>query len=142
QPSAPEWLARFRYYRNAQKCTQGGVLALPYRWQYRVDRWKQAFGGMFGGGEKRPQLCPGCGALVGIHATRCHECGTNLRFGLAAWSKGLAEFFGGLSILWGMNGETLFRLGACYPPSIYQGHEWYRLITAMFLHGGLIHIGF
>jgi len=96
-----------------------------------------------------------------------------LRFGLAAWSKGLAEFFGGhapvtvaililnivffaaelmgtiqsgqfggLSILWGMNGETLFRLGACYPPSIYQGHEWYRLITAMFLHGGLIHIGF
>jgi rhomboid protease GluP len=152
---------------------QGGVLALPYRWQYRVDRWKQMFGGMFGGGEKRPQLCPACGALVGINATRCHECGTNLRFGLAAWSKGLAEFFGGhapvtvaililnivffaaelmgtiqsgqfggLSILWGMNGETLYRLGACFGPSIYQGHEWYRLITAMFLHGGLIHIGF
>jgi len=110
---------------------------------------------------------------VGIHATRCHECGTNLRFGLAAWSKGLAEFFGGhapvtvaililnivffaaelmgtiqsgqfggFSILWGMNGETLYRLGACFGPSIYQRHEWYRLITAMFLHGGLIHIGF
>ena len=152
---------------------QGGVLALPYQWQYRVDRWKQIFSGMFGGGEKRPQLCPACGALVGINATRCHECGTNLRFGLAAWSKGLAEFFGGhapvtvailtlnivffaaelmgtiqsgqfggLSILWGMNGETLYRLGACFGPSIYQGHEWYRLITAMFLHGGLIHIGF
>jgi rhomboid protease GluP len=152
---------------------QGGVLALPYRWQYRVDRWKQIFGGMFGGGEKRPQLCPACGALVGITAARCHECGANLRFGLAAWSKGLAEFFGGhapvtvaililnivffaaelmgtiqsgqfggLSILWGMNGETLYRLGACFGPSIYQGHEWYRLITAMFLHGGLIHIGF
>jgi rhomboid protease GluP len=152
---------------------QGGVLALPYRWQYRVDRWKQAFGGMFGGGEKRPQLCPACGALVGIHATRCHECGASLRFGLAAWSKGLSEFFGGhapvtvailivnvvmfavelmgtlqagqgggLSILWGMNGETLYRLGACFGPSIFQGHEWYRLVTAMFLHGGLIHIGF
>ena len=148
-------------------------MALPYRWQYRLDRWKGMFGGMFGGGEKRPQLCPACGALVGIHATRCHECGTNLRFGLAAWSKGLAEFFGGhapvtvaililnivffaaelmgtmqaeqfkgLSILWGMNGETLYRLGACFGPSIYQGHEWYRLVTAMFLHGGLIHIGF
>jgi len=50
--------------------------------------------------------------------------------------------FGGLSILWGMNGETLYRLGACFGPSIYQRHEWYRLITAMFLHGGLIHIGF
>jgi len=149
------------------------VLALPYRWQYRVDRWKQAFGNMFGGGEKRPKLCPSCGALVGINATRCHECGANLRFGLAAWSKGLAEFFGGhapvtvailianvvlfaaeimgtmqagqlggLSILWGMNGETLYRLGACFAPSIFAGHEWYRLITAMFLHGGLIHIGF
>jgi len=49
---------------------------------------------------------------------------------------------GGLSILWGMNGETLYRLGACFGPSIFAGHEWYRLITAMFLHGGLIHIGF
>jgi len=148
-------------------------LALPYRWQYRVDRWKQAFGNIFGGGEKRPQLCPSCGALVGINATRCHECGANLRFGLAAWSKGLAEFFGGhapvtvailianivlfaaeimgtiqagqfggLSILWGMNIDTLYRLGACFGPSIFLDHEWYRLITAMFLHGGLIHIGF
>jgi rhomboid protease GluP len=138
-----------------------------------VDRWKQAFGNMFGGGERRPQLCPSCGALVGINATRCHECGANLRFGLAAWSKGLAEFFGGhapvtvailvanivlfaaeimgtmqagqfggLSILWGMNNETLYRLGASDPFAIRILHEWYRVITAMFLHGGLIHIGF
>jgi rhomboid protease GluP len=49
---------------------------------------------------------------------------------------------GGLAILWGMNGETLVRLGACYGPSIFIGREWYRLVTAMFLHGGLIHIGF
>jgi len=152
---------------------QGGVLALPYRWQYRVDRWKQIFGGMFGGSEKRPQLCPACGALVGITATHCHECGANLRFGLAAWSKGLAEFFGGhapvtvailivnivmfaaelmgtiqsgqfggLSILWGMNSETLYRLGASNPFAILVLHEWQRLVTAMFLHIGLIHIGF
>jgi rhomboid protease GluP len=100
-------------------------------------------------------------------------CGTNLRFGLAAWSKGLSEFFGGhapvttallilnvivfaaevmgtmhagklggLSILWSMDGETLYRLGACEGGSIFRLHEWYRLVTAMFLHGGLIHIGF
>jgi len=38
---------------------QGGRLALPYHWQMRLARWKQIFGGMFGGsGEKRPQLCP------------------------------------------------------------------------------------
>ncbi|MCP6769969.1 rhomboid family intramembrane serine protease, partial [Klebsiella pneumoniae] len=24
----------------------------------------------------------------------------------------------------------------------FREHQWYRLITAMFLHGGLIHIGF
>jgi rhomboid protease GluP len=150
------------------------VLPLPYQWQLRFERWKQLFGGMFGGGgEKRPKLCPACGSLVGINATRCHQCGTNLRFSLAAVSKGLSEFFGGhapvtmailivnvvmfavelmgsmqagtsggLSILWGMNGETLYRLGACFGPSIFSGHEWYRLVTAMFLHGGLIHIGF
>jgi membrane associated rhomboid family serine protease len=148
-------------------------LALPYQWQIRAERLKKMFGGMFGRGERRPQLCPACGALVGINATRCHQCGTNLRFGLAAWSKGLSEFFGGhapvttgllilnvvmfaaevmgtmhagklegLSILWGMDGDTLYRLGACFGPSIFLGHEWYRLVTAMFLHGGLIHIGF
>jgi rhomboid protease GluP len=148
-------------------------LALPYQWQMRAERLKRMFGGMFGKGERRPQLCPACGALVGISATRCHVCGANLRFGLAAWSKGLSEFFGGhapvttallilnvivfaaeimgtmhagkmggLSILWGMDGDTLYRLGACYGPAIFVGHEWYRLVTAMFLHGGLIHIGF
>ena len=71
-------------------------MALRYYWQMRIARWKQIFSGMFGGSrEKRPQLCPACGALVGIHANRCHECGTSLRFSLAAWSKGLSEFFGG-----------------------------------------------
>ena len=148
-------------------------MALPDQWQMRFERWKSLFSGMFGGGERRPQLCPACGALVGIHATRCHQCGTNLRFSLAAMSKGLAGVFGGrapmttgivtvnvilfavelmgtmqagkgggLAILWGMNGETLVRLGACYGPSIFIGREWYRLVTAMFLHGGLIHIAF
>ena len=148
-------------------------MPLPYQWQMRLQRWKSLFSGMFGGGERRPQLCPSCGALVGINATRCHQCGTNLRFGIAAWSKGLAELFGGhapvttailivniiafavelmgtfhagtgggLSILWGMDGETLYRLGASYGRSVFLGHQWYRLVTAMFLHGGLIHIGF
>ncbi len=142
-------------------------------WQYRVDRWKSLFGGMFGGGERRPQLCPSCGALVGVSATRCHECGTNLRFSLAAWSKGLAEFFGGkapvtvailivnvvmyvlswvatvktgegsgIGLFGGMGGEALYRLGASDPRSVWGGHQYWRLLTGMFLHGGLLHIGF
>jgi rhomboid protease GluP len=147
-------------------------LPLPYQWQMRLERWKSLFTGMFGSGERRPQLCPSCGVLVGIHANRCHQCGANLRFGLAAWSKGLAEFFGGhapvttvllianvimfaaeimgtmhagkmegLSILWGMDPETTYRLGSSNINALAL-NQWYRLVTAMFLHGGLIHIGF
>jgi hypothetical protein len=72
-------------------------LALPYRWQWRVEKWKSAMRGFFGGGEQqpRPKICPACGALVGINTTRCHECGANLRFSLAALSKGLSGLFGG-----------------------------------------------
>jgi rhomboid protease GluP len=72
-------------------------LALPYRWQWRLERWKNSLRGLFGGGDQqpRPKLCPACGSLVGITATRCHECGTSLRFSLAAMSKGLSGVFGG-----------------------------------------------
>lgn len=167
--------ARFRYYRNAREEPQGGTLPLPYRWQWRIDRWKNTLRGIFGGGEEqpRPKLCPACGTLVGTTATRCHECGTSLRFSVAAASRTLSKLFGertpatsvllmanifmfgvcwlatvssgrggGLSILWGLSGETLYKLGATHPGAIFLGHEWYRLVTAMFLHGGLIHIGF
>jgi len=150
-------------------------LPLSYHWQQRIDRWKNATRGFFGGGrdnQPRPRLCPACGTLVGISATRCHECGANLRFSLAALSKGLSGFFGGqapattailianilmlaatlmvglargqgqgFSILFSMNGEALYRLGMGLPFGD-PGFSWYRLLTAMYLHGGLIHIGF
>jgi rhomboid protease GluP len=146
---------------------------LSYQWQQRIEGWKRATSGFFGGGENqpRPKLCPACGSLVGINATRCHECGANLRFSLAALSKGLSGFFGGqapvttvvlivnilmfaatwlvslsrgqgqgFGILFGMNGEALYRLGMGIPFR-YDDFSWYRLVTADYLHGGLIHIG-
>jgi len=75
---------------------QGGELALPYRWQWRVEKWKNAMRGLFGGGDQqpRPKICPACGALVGISATRCHECGASTRFSLAALSKRFSALFG------------------------------------------------
>jgi rhomboid protease GluP len=154
---------------------QGGELALPYQWQWHLDRWKNSLSRFFGRGEKqpRPKMCPACGALVGINATRCHQCGASTTYSLAAMSRGLSKLFGGrapvttillvtnvlmfgatwmatasmgggggLSILWGMGGEASYRLGDVYPPAIFGYHQWYRLVTAMFLHGGLIHIGF
>jgi membrane associated rhomboid family serine protease len=151
-------------------------VAVSYQWQRRIDRWKNAARGVFGGGESqpRPKICPACGSLVGINATRCHECGANLRFSLAAISKSLSGILGdhqapltsallianifmfgvtflalaaqgeagGLRILWGMGGEASYRLGMSFPYSIFFQHQWFRLITAMFLHAGLIHIGF
>lgn len=40
----------------------------------------------------------------------------------------------------GIDGEVLIRLGGKLGPLIYYG-EWWRLVTAVFLHGGLMHIG-
>ena len=37
------------------------------------------------------------------------------------------------------NGD-LFNLGALYPPAIAQGHQYWRLFTAMFLHAGFLHL--
>jgi rhomboid protease GluP len=150
-------------------------LPISYQWQQRINRWKQATGFFGGGGENqpRPKLCPACGSLVGISATRCHECGANLRFSLAALSKGLSGLFGGqapattailvanilmfaatllvslaksqqglgFGILFNVDTEALYRLGMAMP---FESHyfSWYRLLTATYLHGGLIHIGF
>ncbi|HZP90644.1 MAG TPA: rhomboid family intramembrane serine protease [Actinomycetota bacterium] len=41
----------------------------------------------------------------------------------------------------GPSSERLFDLGAMYPPAIALG-QWWRLVTAMFLHAGLLHIAF
>lgn len=149
-------------------------MPLPYQWQYRLDRWKSTLQRFFGSGNQapRPQLCPNCGSLVGINATRCHNCGTNLKFSMAAVNRSLSSVFsgpapvttallvtnilmfgvewmastaegggGGPSILGSMGGLATYRLGASFGPAVFGLHEWYRLITAMFLHGGLIHIG-
>jgi rhomboid protease GluP len=159
--------------------SQGGELALSYVWQQRLERWKGMLRGLFGGGgrgeqQRRPQICPACGSLVGISATRCHVCGTSLRFSLAAVSKKFSGVFGeheapvttallianvlmlgvswmayaavgrggGSTILWGLMGAPQDRLGASYPYMIFVRNEWWRVVTATFLHGGLIHIGF
>ena len=145
-------------------------MPLPYRWQWRLERWKSALRGFFGGEQQpRPKLCPACGSLVGIGASRCHECGASLHFSLAALSKSLSGTIGGeypittvvlilnlllfgisvlatsqstgeLNLFGGVDGRVLYRLGARQSIAILGG-EWWRLILPIFLHGGLLHIG-
>lgn len=45
------------------------------------------------------------------------------------------------SLLQGPDGRTLFDLGAMQPLAIADGQYW-RLFSAMFLHAGLLHLGF
>lgn len=47
----------------------------------------------------------------------------------------------GSTNLFGFGGGPLVEAGAVYAPLVAQG-EWYRLITAAFLHLGLLHIAF
>lgn len=145
-------------------------MALPIEWQASMESFKNSVRGFFGGNKEapRPRMCPACGNLVGISATRCPNCGTSLNFSLAAAGRGVSGIFGGnapattmilivnclmfavtlvssmqaggLSISSGVDGQILYRLGAVYSPAIFLGHQWFRLVTAMFLHGSIMHI--
>lgn len=47
---------------------------------------------------------------------------------------------GNQGAMMGLDGETLFLFGAKLRAAIFVDGDWWRLVTAGFLHGGLIHI--
>jgi rhomboid protease GluP len=53
----------------------------------------------------------------------------------------LASARSGAGSLMNVDGMTLLRFGAVWPRAVFGG-EWWRLLTAGFLHGGLMHIVF
>jgi rhomboid protease GluP len=148
-------------------------MALPMEWQASMESFKNSLRGFFGGNKEapRPRMCPACGNLVGINATRCPNCGTSLNFSLAAAGRGVSGIFGGnapattmilivnglmfavtlvsslqagagFSLTGGLDGRILERLGALNPSAISAANQSFRLVTAMFLHGSILHIGF
>jgi rhomboid protease GluP len=102
------------------------------------------------------RICPYCQAEVGQRAIDRREPGQILgglipqanfttsmillvNFGLYA-ATALHSFRGGNTGAWmDLDGRTLFDFGAKYREAIFAG-QWWRLVTAGFLHGGLFHI--
>ncbi len=67
---------------------------LSPRLRWKLDRFREQINGLWGGApkqERRPQLCPACGTLVGSTATKCHQCGASLTFGMAAATRSLSR---------------------------------------------------
>ncbi len=145
-------------------------MALPAQWRWKLEQWRDSLVRMFRPKAQpgRPRLCPACGKLVGGTATKCHECGASLTFSLAAASRSLSSLLPAespvtylvlvvnvllfsvsllatmrgaqaLNLFGGINGFVLDRLGASRPFWFDLSQPW-RLVTAIFLHGSLLHI--
>lgn len=48
---------------------------------------------------------------------------------------------GMLSLMGGGNEERVLEAGALWPAAALVDHQWWRILTSAFLHGGLVHIG-
>ncbi len=68
-------------------------MALSPQMRWRVDQLRKKMSGIFGSQSEqpRPQLCPACRTLVGAGAKRCHQCGANMTFSMAAASQSLGR---------------------------------------------------
>ena len=105
----------------------------------------------------KDKICPYCNEKVGPRAVDLHNAGDFLG-GLIPAAR-----FNTVTILlinfglyvattlysmrsdnpggWGsIDGRTLFLFGAKFGPAIVGGGQWWRLVTAGFLHGGMLHI--
>ncbi len=117
-------------------------------------------------------LCPSCGLLVGVNDEKCHNCGRLRpgMFGLAQWlrtlgaDQGFVPFvigscvivyiltliasggsaFGGGSLfsLFGPSVQAQYLFGASGSFPVFAAGRWWTVLSASWLHAGLLHILF
>src|SRR5262245_44162085 len=124
---------------------------------------------MFGRKTTGSVVCPGCGSLVGVNDQTCYSCGRAnpglwgfapvLRqlgndLGFVPLVIGASSVMYGLTLLWcqfdGFGGGmfltpssralVLFGASGAYPVFVYG--DWWTVLSATWLHGGLLHILF
>jgi len=116
-------------------------------------------------------LCPSCGGLVGVNDESCYHCGRRRPglWGLSRYLRGgsLESLFvpgiwwtcgalflatlaadpegigmGGLLGMVSPSMESLFRFGASGAVPVFGYGRWWTLLSAGWLHGGIVHILF
>lgn len=104
----------------------------------------------------RDRVCPYCNETVGPRAVERREGGGALggfiphahfvtvmilliNFALFVATALYSMRSGNEGAVWGIDARTLFDFGASYRQAVQLG-QWWRLVTAGFLHGGLLHI--
>lgn len=116
-------------------------------------------------------VCPSCGKLVGVKDAKCYNCGRPFPgmlgftplfrslgqdLGLVPVMMGLAGILYALTLVadpdgiqmtggWTLlapSGQSLFAFGASGPLPVFRFGRWWTLLSAGWLHGGLLHIGF
>ncbi len=116
-------------------------------------------------------LCPSCGSLVGVKDERCLTCG-RLRPGMFGFGPLLRAIGGDMGfvslVMWACgavyiatlavdrdaggsegllsflspSGSSLFLFGASGATAVFGYGRWWTVLSAGWLHGGLLHIGF
>lgn len=116
-------------------------------------------------------VCPGCGSLVGVNDDTCYNCGRRNPglWGFAPWLRRLGQDLGfaqivivgsvglylatlaasedpfgggGLFSLFSPDTPALFMFGASGAVPVFGYDRWWTVLSAGWLHGGLIHILF
>jgi rhomboid protease GluP len=116
-------------------------------------------------------VCASCGSLVGVNDETCYHCGRRnpglwgfgqaLRrlghdMGFVPFVTGLCVVVYALTLVWsrgdismnglfgflGPNQLSLFMFGASGAMPVFRFHRWWTVLSAAWLHGGLLHIVF